>query len=71
MNRLSRLALAGATALSLAITHAYLDFVSFQNYLSENTHLNALANNLGRLETALILITLALTAWALLPKKEH
>lgn len=71
MNRLSRLALAGSTALSLAITHAYLEFVRFENYLSENEHLYKLSDNLGRLETALALIALALTAWTFTPKKEN
>jgi hypothetical protein len=71
MNRLSRLALAGSTALTLAITHSYLGFVEFDYLLSDNPQLNTLANNLGRLETALTLITLALTTWALLPKKEQ
>jgi hypothetical protein len=61
--RIIRLALAGSTGLALLITHAYLDFVSFENYLSQSEHLTALAMNLGRLETALTLITLALLAW--------
>lgn len=71
MNRLSRLALAGSTALTLAITHAYLDFVRFENYLDENEHLYKLSDNLGRLETALALITLALAVWTFTPKKEN
>jgi hypothetical protein len=71
MNRLSRLALAGSTALSLAITHAYLDFVKFEAYINDNEHLYKLTDNLGRLETALALIALALTAWTFTPKKEN
>ena len=69
MNRLARLALAGSTALTLATTHAYLGFVSFEYQISGSEHLNALAMNLGRFETALTLITLALTAWVFAPKK--
>jgi hypothetical protein len=71
VNRLSRLALAGSTALSLAITHAYLEFVRFENYINENEHLYKLSDNLGRLETALALITLALAVWTFTPKKEN
>jgi hypothetical protein len=70
MNRLSRLALAGSTALTLAITHAYLDFVSFEYEMNGSEHLNALTHSLGRLETALALIALALTAWTFTPKRE-
>jgi hypothetical protein len=71
MNRLSRLALTGSTGFTLLITHAYLDFVRFENLFEESEHLYKLSDNLGRLETALALISLALAVWTFLPKKEN
>ncbi len=71
MNRLARLALTGSNALTLAITHAYLGFVSFEYQMNGSEHLNNLANTLGRLETALTLITLALAIWTFTPQKEN
>jgi hypothetical protein len=71
VNRLARLALTGSTALTLAITHAYLGFVSFEYQMNGSEHLNALVNSLGRLETALTLTTLALAIWTFTPQKEN
>ena len=71
MNRLSRLALTGSNALTLAITHAYLDFVSFEYQMTESEQLGNLVNSLSRLETALTLTTLALAIWTFTPKKEN